>query len=551
MTLARASSPVPAPIPPERTQPFSPTSRTRLTWVMLFRVGLVTLLLASALVAEVGAASGEQTSPVVATLFALIIATYGLTIVFALVLKRADNVARLAAVQVGSDLILATMLVHLTGGAESAFAFMYILVIIGAAFVLGRGALVAAGAAVILYVADGLGFSSLPLRTLIRSLAVNAVAFAATGALATRLALELRRAGEQIVSQGAILRDLAALHADVIRGLTSGLVTIGRQGLILTFNTAAGEIIGRAAADAIGRPLAEVMPGLARLQASLGDGALRRGEVPQTVMRRDGAREERTLGVSISPLVDSAGQVLGSIVNFQDLTELRRMEAAMQRAERLAAVGRLAAGIAHEIRNPLAAISGSIELLAQTTSGDGAKENRELMTIVIREVDRLNGLITDLLEFARPRSLETQRLDVAATLTEMLRVFENDKQLRGARVELRADDSVLVDADPSQLRQVVWNLLRNAAEAAPGEPVRVEVRGDARSARFTVRDRGPGIAPEHRARMFEPFFSTKEGGTGLGLATVHRIVEEHKGAVEIDCPSDGGTAVTVRLPRAT
>jgi len=475
------------------------------------------------------------------------VATYGLTIVFALLLPRMQNVGRLAAVQVSADLVLTTLLVHLTGGAESAFAFMYILVVVGAAFVLGRGALVAAGAAVLLYVGDGVGASGVPLRTLIRSLAVNAVAFAATGALATRLATELRRAGEHIASQGIKLRDLAALHQDVIRGLTSGLVTVGRDGRILTFNTAAAEIVGRSAGECIGRPLDEIMPGLAALQASVGDGALRRGEVSQRV---DGDGEPRTLGVSLSPLVDSSGRTVGRIVNFQDLTELRHMEVAMQRAERLAAVGRLAAGIAHEIRNPLAAISGSIELLSQTMQADGAKENKELMSIVIREVDRLNGLITELLEFARPRTLETERLDVGATMAEMLKVFENDKRLGEAPVELAADADVLVDADPAQLRQVVWNLLRNAAEAAPAQKISVRVQADGERVALTIRDRGPGIAPEHRARIFEPFFSTKDGGTGLGLATVHRIVDEHKGVVEFDCPPDGGTAVTVRLPRA-
>jgi len=538
--------------PSGRALPFADIARTRLTYVMLFRVGLVTLLLASALAAEVGAGANESTSPLVGTLFGLIVATYGLTIVFALMLPRVQQVGRLAAVQVGSDLVLTTLLVHLTGNAESTFAFMYILVVVGAAFVLGRGALLAAAAAVLLYLGDGIGSSGVPLRTLIRSLAVNAVAFAATGALATRLATELRRAGEHIASQGLKLRDLAALHQDVIRGLTSGLITVGRDGRILTFNNAAAEIIERGAGEAIGRPLVEIMPALAALQAAAGEGALRRGEVTQRV----GGAEERTLGVSLSPLVDSSGRNVGRIVNFQDLTELRRMEAAMQRTERLAAVGRLAAGIAHEIRNPLAAISGSIELLAQTMQSDAAPprmpgENKELMSIVMREVERLNGLITELLEFARPRTLEPERMDVAAMLAEMLKVFENDKRLGEAPVTLAADEAVFVDVDPAQLRQVVWNLLRNAAEAAPKQPIAVEARARGDRVTVTFRDRGPGIAAEHRARIFEPFFSTKDGGTGLGLATVHRIIDEHKGAVEFDCPADGGTLVTVTLPRAT
>ncbi len=539
---------------PDPSRPFAPAGRTRLTYVMAVRVGLVTLLLAAALVAELGAPLGSERAPVVGALFALIAGTYALTIVFALLLQRARSFGPLAVAQLASDLLLTTFLVHLTGGPESAFAFMYILVIVGAAFLLGRGALAVTAAAIALYVADALvaswGGGGLPLRTLIRTLAVNGIAFAATGALATRLSAELRRAGESLESQGNLLRDLAALHADVIRGLTSGLVTIGRDERVLTFNAAAAEITGRSAIGAVGKKIHEVMPGLDALIASAGDGALRRGHALQPVTR-DGVVEERTLGVSVSPLVDANGKLIGRILNFQDLTEVRRLEAAVLRAERLAAVGRLAAGVAHEIRNPLAAISGSIELLSQSLPNDAAKENRELMSIVLRETERLNRLITDLLGFARPRTLEPQRLDVAATLQEMLLVFENDKRMVGAHVELVAPAAVSVDADAAQLRQVVWNLLRNAAEAAPGQPITVEARADGDEAVVRVRDRGPGISVEHRARVFEPFFSTKEGGTGLGLATVHRIIEEHRGAIEIDCPPDGGTTVTIRLRLAT
>jgi two-component system sensor histidine kinase PilS (NtrC family) len=533
------------------------SQRRRLTYVMLFRVGLVTLLLAAALVAELGAATGEEASPVVGTLFALIAATYGLSIVFALLLRTAP-LGWLAAAQIASDLVLTTIVVHLTGNAESAFAFMYIMVIVAAAFVLGRGALPTALAAIALYVADGLLPAGLPLRTLIRTLMVNAVAFAATAVLATRLAGELRRAGENLASQSVLLRDLAALHEHVIRGLTSGLVTTDVDGRVLTFNQAATEIVGRAASDAIGRNIVDVMPGVAAWQRGMSDGEpLRRGEITQAVARARGV-EQRTLGVSISPLSDGQGRVLGRILNFQDLTNLRRMEAQVQRAERLAAVGRLAAGVAHEIRNPLAAISGSIELLAQTAK---AEPDKELMTIVLREVERLNHLITDLLEFARPRQLETQRLDVAATLSELVRVFDNDRLLQGVGVELSAPSPVWVDADPGQLRQVVWNLVRNAAEATAAAgterpPVAIEVRARPAAPRepgwalLTVRDRGAGIAPEQRAHLFEPFFSTKQGGTGLGLATVHRIVEAHRGAIEVDCPAEGGTAFTVKLPLA-
>ncbi len=535
---------------------------------MLFRIGVVTFLLGATFMSELAAPTDQPTSPRVNTLLGLIAATYGFTIVSALWLQRTTRVRTLAVAQVALDLLLTTLLVHLTGGVESGFAFMFLLVIVSASFVLGRTAIFTSAAAIVLYGADivlrragllplfGQTLAAQPLREVLRVVAVNAVAFAATGVLSARLAVELRRAGERIESQGLRLRDLAALHKDVIRCLTSGLITVTRDGTIITYNAAAAEITGIGAEQAVGRQVDEIMPSLRLLFEKVSDSSpLRRSEL----VHRSPDGVDRILGVSLSPLVDSEGQSLGRIVSFQDLTELRRMEEAMTRAERLAAVGRLAAGVAHEIRNPLAAISGSIELLQQTPDEPDAKtksDAKELMAIVLREVERLNALITDLLDFARPREPDPQQLDLSATLAEMLRVFENDKHLDGARVELEAATPVWIEADAGQLRQVVWNLLRNAAEASPkGTPISVDVameRDDYQSwARLTVRDRGPGIPLEHRARIFEPFFSTKQGGTGLGLATVHRIVEEHKGRVELDTPAGGGTAVTIRLPLST
>jgi two-component system sensor histidine kinase PilS (NtrC family) len=300
--------------------------------------------------------------------------------------------------------------------------------------------------------------------------------------------------------------------------------------------------------DAVGQPIERVMPALPALLKALPENApLRRSEISQRCA--DGLT--RTLGVSLSPLVDSEGHVLGRILSFQDLTELRRMEEVVSRSERLAAIGRLAAGVAHEIRNPLAAISGSVELLAQSPSTDA--DQKQLMDIVTREVTRLNSLISDLLDFARPRRPDPQPLDLSATVAEMLKVFEHDKRLDGSRVQLKANGAVTIEADPGQLRQVVWNLVRNACEADESnglvdvEVGTVDTDGE-KWARLAVRDRGPGISDEHRSRIFEPFFSTKQGGTGLGLATVHRIVEEHRGKVLATAPSDGGARFEVLLP---
>ena len=343
---------------------------------MLFRVGLVTLLLASALVAEVGAGADEQTSPIVSdAVLRSSSPPTGSPSSSRWCCRASGTSADWLACRSAPTWRSTTILVHLTGGAESAFAFMYILVIVGAAFVLGRGALVAAAAAVLLYVGrwcrrvgrcrcarSFARWRSTPWPSLRRGRwrrgwRPSCVAPASTS---HRRALKLR--------------DLAALHEDVIRGLTSGLVTVGRDGRVLTFNAAAAEIVGR---DAGGgdRPAARRDHARAGGAAGVGAATARFGAA-RSRSWSPAAHDARTLGVSLSPLVDSNGRTVGRIVNFQDLTELRRMEVAMQRAERLAAVGRLAAGIAHEIRNPLAAISGSIELLASDGRSRGAQPAR-------------------------------------------------------------------------------------------------------------------------------------------------------------------------------
>ncbi len=350
---------------------------------------------------------------------------------FALLLRRGARARWLPYVgmlQVAADLLISTTLVHLTGGTESVFSFIYLLAIVGASMVLsGPGALIATGAAVLLYSAmifarrDGLlatmgQAGELPLRELVRSLIANAVAFVATGALAAFLGHDLRRATERIASQGVRLRDLVNLHEDVVRCLTSGLITVDEQGEISTFNAAAAEILGDEPIQAVGRHIDDIVPALGQLHNELrADSAVRRVEVQHV----DRAGKTRILGVSFSPITDAQKRPLGRIINFQDLTELRRLEEAMGRAERLAAIGRLAASIAHEIRNPLAAVSGSVELLATLPADDSHKRDRqELLTIVGREILRLNLLVTGLWNLRWPARPELQRLDLGAALTD-------------------------------------------------------------------------------------------------------------------------------------
>jgi two-component system sensor histidine kinase PilS (NtrC family) len=531
-----------------------PELRRRITYLMLFRVVLITLVLALTFALTLGDPQ-EVRLPGTIVLFGIVITTYSLTIVYALYLRRVKNPIRFADAQLAADLAITTVLVHVTGGAQSGYTFLYPLSIVGAATVrYRRGAIVVAGASIGLFIGVALlgWLQLLPTPAgqrlvpwdlskiaLVRQLALNVGACTAIAFLASNLGDELARSGERLERQVERAADLSVLNANIIRCLASGLVTVDKAGIVMTLNEAAGEIL--AGAKVVGRPIRDVLPELVPVLDRLPqDDELRRAEIATA--------GGKVLGVSISPLTNHVGEAIGRILNFQELTELRRMEAQVKRAEQLAVIGGVAAGVAHEIRNPLAAISGSIELL-RSVPQVGA-ENQALMDIVVREVDRLNALITDLLEYARPRPPVLMDMDLGEALGETVRVFAQDKRTHEVKITYAPpDDAVRVNADPAQIRQVAWNLLRNAAEAMPdGGAIKIRVAREEGTGALLISDEGSGIAPEDLERIFEPFFTTKSGGSGLGLATVYRIITQHNGTVAIDSKLGTGTTVTVRLP---
>jgi two-component system sensor histidine kinase PilS (NtrC family) len=314
----------------------------------------------------------------------------------------------------------------------------------------------------------------------------------------------------------------------------------------------------------MGLPLTDVLPDLPRVLAAAGPaGTVRRAEL--SAATPDGSL--RHLGVSAAPLSDHLGRLIGRVIHFQDLTELKRMEVAVARSERLASIGRLSAAIAHEIRNPLASISGSMEILRDQPGTD--PESRQLMNIAVREVDRLNALVTSLLDYARPSNEDRRRVNLAEEAQEIVQAFERERrdERQPIAVEFEAGGEAEIEAAGGQIRQILWNLLRNAAEAMPrGGTIRVQVKSAADSVRsdrglpnpdlavaaviLRVSDNGSGIPKGDLDRIFEPFFSTKAAGTGLGLATVARIVDDHHGSIEVTSAVGIGTTVTIRLPRA-
>jgi two-component system sensor histidine kinase PilS (NtrC family) len=270
--------------------------------------------------------------------------------------------------------------------------------------------------------------------------------------------------------------------------------------------------------------------------------SLQRGEA--RVKTRKG--EDLTLGYSASHVRDPQERELGLLVAFQDLTEVKALEEQLKRADRLAAVGRLASGLAHEIRNPLASISGCVQLLRED-AGIGV-ENRRLMEIVIREVDRLNLLLGDFLNFARPAPLQPECVDVAALCDELLALLLAGGQAEAVRFDKHCAAATVMQVDRQKLRQAMWDLLLNAVEAVSASGV-VRITIDAVSGEIIIEDSGAGIEPESRDRIFEPFFTTKDRGTGLGLANVYANIEAHRGRIYVEPSSLGGARFIIELPK--
>lgn len=547
-----------------------PSDRTRseilriVTYLMLVRAGLATVLMLSVVILALTVGSVETlSSPFGRFVFALLATTYLASLAYAMSLRRIQDPVRFADIQIGVDLLLVTLLVHATGGAQSAYAFLYLVdVVVVSALPKGFGAAGVSLASALLFVGISLlgyfrivppitGQTVFPWDLTRQELVFRTVIFLAglvsVGSLGVSLARQRRKVGERLAVQQQIVGDLASLHQDTIRCLSSGLVTTTLDGTITTMNDAAREILGLGAQVALGQKLTNHIPCLDEVLARAGaQGRVLRDEVD--AVRGDGAT--RRLGLSATPLSDHSGNVTGRVIHFQDLTDLRQMEQAVARAEHLAGIGRLAANIAHEIRNPLASISGSVEVLRRLPGAD--PETQNLVDIAVREVDRVNALITSLLDYARPRSEERRRLDLGEMVGEIAKIFEQERRPQEVQLQVHSQPGVMVEAASGQLHQVLWNLLRNAVEAMPGGGTIYLAVGLATSpspeAILMVRDTGVGIPGADLEHIFEPFFSRKPDGTGLGLATTARIVGDHKGSIDVKSQLGRGTTFTIRLP---
>ncbi|MCA1829403.1 MAG: PAS domain S-box protein [Myxococcales bacterium] len=475
---------------------------------------------------------------------------YVASLVATFFLRAGKRLATVALGQIAADVAFATGLVYLTGGADSIFTILYPLAIVSAAIGLGRrGAALGAAASSIAFcvlawsidagfvepVATYLDRAPLPPGRLAVVMAANLSAFLLVGALAAFLAEQLRGVRGQLAASQTRLESLEAIYSAVVRSVASGILTVDDEGRISYLNRAAEALTGLTDAGARGQPLRALLPELAESVARLPHKG--RSEV---------RIKERILGYAIAPLEER--QVAGHVILFEDLTDLRQMEEAVRRQDRLAVVGGMAAGLAHEIRNPLASMCGSIEILGGSPRLDD--QERKLMRVVLSEAERLESLVRDFLSFARPASPALEALDGAKAVAETVDLFRQQAAGRGIDVQAKTE-GVLVKADARQFRQVLWNLLGNAADATQsGGRVQVRLARHNDQALLEVSDSGEGIQADDLTRIFDPFFTTKERGTGLGLAIVHRIVEAHGGELSVRSNPGRGSTFRVALPLA-
>ncbi len=536
---------------------------------MAFRVTIVTLMLGLSLLFQ--ATKGER----VETFYALIILTYTLTISSAFFLPRIVSPSVLTGFfwsQVGIDFLLETILVARTGGVESPFAILYIVTVSVASLIPKRrvgllaacGCIILFGAVTNVQLYELLGDSSwlershLTAPETFQTFGVYALAFLVVGLLSGTLAEQLHEADQSLREKEQGLTRLQAFHQSIVQSISSGVFTADGKGLITSFNPAAQEATGYALEQVTGRQWHEVFnwhPNHAGDDSP--DGTLAaetRFEVE--CKRADGNR--LVLGMTVSPL-HGHGHEAGVVGVFKDLTQIRDLEEEMRRKEWLANLGEMSAGMAHEIRNPLGALAGAMQMLRKDKAAD--ETDRRLMDIAVREATRLDAIITEFLQYARPPELNLAEHDINKILAETMDLVQHEARTRKhlKLVTTLAAGPLAAQVDQDQMRQVFWNLATNAFDAMrDGGQLTISTgcrqvdasgrKGDVIEIAF--QDTGEGIPKHNLDKIFLPFFTTKKEGSGLGLAAVHRIVDLHGGWIKVESEQRQGSRFVVCLPRS-
>ncbi|HEX6726033.1 MAG TPA: ATP-binding protein [Nitrospira sp.] len=541
--------------------------KTRIYWLMGWRVVLVTLLLGLSLAFEV--TKGER----VETFYALIIFTYAVTILYAVVFRYLANpeiFVQFAWAQIAVDFMLETVLIARTGGIESPFAVLYVISVTVASLVPRRRVgLVTASLCIILFgiltnvqlyglaeVWGWLPHVHLSAAETLQAFGVYSLAFLVVGFLSGALADQLRLADQSLREKEQGLSRLRAFHENIVHSISSGVFTTDEKGQITSFNPAAQEATGYSFEQVQGRPWREVFnwhPGRQEDDRMQDVSANMRFEVE--CKRSDGNR--LILGMTLAPLHER-GERTGLVGVFKDLTQIRDLEEEMRRKEWLASLGEMSAGMAHEIRNPLGALAGAMQMLRKDLEAD--ETSQRLMEIAVREATRLDTIITEFLQYARPPALNLAECDLNKVLAETLDLVQHEARSR-TNITIAAAPCIgtlPAQVDQDQMKQVFWNIAVNAFDAMPkgGQLTiatgcrKIDVAGrKAEVVEISFQDTGEGIPKNNLGKIFLPFFTTKKRGSGLGLAAVHRIVDLHGGWIKVESREGQGTRFGVCLPR--
>ena len=546
--------------------------------LMLGRIIILTLLLTITLLFQL---SKKQYFfiPLTNNLYYFIGLFYLVTIIYALFLRRIKNLYRFAFSQIIIDQLFIAALIYFTGGKESFFPIAYIFSIIASSTIFyKRGAIFSASLSSLLYGLllllqlhrwiNPLGEPSIyDASQIFYTLVIYMATFYIVAFLSGAISEELKKKKKELIQKQVDYNQLEAFNQNIIQSLDSGLLTIDLSGNINFLNRTAEKILGRDGESLKDTSIYDLFPKINEVVEQV------KMKVPES--SSDYQRYETLLtnheggkiylGFSFSPLTDPEGSLIGHTLIFQDITKFKEMEEQMKRVDKMAAVGALAAGMAHEIRNPLASLSGSIQMLKTELTLDDPQQH--LMEITLRESERLNALITDFLLFAQPPQSHKIVYPIGKILEETLDLFIHSPSFHDGIRILRPSphEGIRISIDPDQMKQVFWNLFINAAQSmSNGGEIQVHLgKGNALGitslslsppvrdkewVKISIVDSGKGIPLEEKEKIFEPFFTTKENGTGLGLSIVHKIVENHKGLIKVDSELGRGSTFTIFLP---
>ncbi len=525
--------------------------RQGLYWLIRVRLAVITFLLVVQLVVARLTESTRNPGPFVET----IILWYTLTLLFAILLRIWPDYTTQSYLQMLSDAGILTMLVYLSGGPESYFIFLFPLIVVAAGISLPRPGpyIIASLSFILLGAALELAYYNVipptwerevDLRHMQATIFINLFGFMSVAYLSSTLADSLRRAGTQLTQTSVTLETLQVFNQNVLDSIAAGVLTVDLAGRVQLLNHAGENILGQPLASLSGRSLEDALPELASVQQA---------PPGKEIALTTPSGKERTLGVTVSPLTSREGGSLGSVFVMQDLTEFKRLEQELRLQDRMAALGRMAGAIAHEIRNPLSAIAGSVKVFA--IAGELSEDQGKLVEIVRKESERLDRTLAEFLTYSRERKYHFERADLGAILEETVTLIRHRPGAEKWQVSIEAAPRPLIlRADVDAIKQVFWNLCDNALKAMPlGGALRVKAGVQGAYAVIQFQDSGSGIPAKQLEKIFEPFQSGFSFGAGLGLAIVYEIVTAHQGriAAETAQAADGrvsGSVFRLSLP---